>query len=263
LTATNIYGSIKTAAQPNITSVGTLSGLTLSSSNSATNSSLMTDYALSLVNPNSTNDTQVGLVFGVSGNLPSLYSGGASIVHRRSDTNSAGSLRFNIRSSPAAVDPLVESFRINQDASLSINFPVSIDGNLTFAGASRTITGLSSISATTLAGTLSTAAQAAITSVGTLNGLTIDGNLVFSGSARTITGLSSISATTITGSLSSAAQAAITSVGTLNGLTIDGNLVFSGASRTITGLSEINATTYKQSGTISGQSIISNYSRFS
>jgi len=67
LTATNIYGSIKTAAQPNITSVGTLSGLTLSSSNSATNSSLMTDYALSLVNPNSTNDTQVGLVFGVSG----------------------------------------------------------------------------------------------------------------------------------------------------------------------------------------------------
>jgi hypothetical protein len=55
LTATNIYGSIKTAAQLNITSVGTLSGLTISAANSTTNISLMTDYGLALVNPNSVN----------------------------------------------------------------------------------------------------------------------------------------------------------------------------------------------------------------
>jgi hypothetical protein len=171
-------------------------------------------------------------------------------VHRRSDTNSAGSLLFNIRRSPAASDPLVESFRINQDASLSVNFPVSIDGNLSFTGASRTITGLSSISATTLTGTLSTAAQTAITSVGALNGLTIDGNLVVSGSARTITGLNSISATTLTGTISTGTQGSITSLGTLSGLTIGGNLTFTGAARTISGLSSITATTL--TGAVSG-----------
>jgi hypothetical protein len=74
---------------------------------------------------------------------------------------------------------------------------LTIDGNLTFTGASRTITGLNSISATTLTGTLSTAAQTAITSVGALNGLTIDGNLTFTGASRSITGLNSISATDI------------------------------------------------------------------
>jgi hypothetical protein len=222
LTAMNIYGCIKTAAQHNITSLGTLSGLTISAANSTSNASIMSEYPLRLVNPNSTNGLQVGMVFGVSANLPSLYSGGASIVHRRSDTNSAGSLLFNIRSSPVASDPLVESFRINQDASLSINYPMTIDGNLSFSGASRVISGLSSISATTLTGALSSAAQPAITSIGTLSALTIGGNLTFTGASRVITGLSSISATTLTGTLSTAAQNGITSVGTLSSLTVSG-----------------------------------------
>jgi len=250
LTANNIYGSIKTGSQPNITSVGTLSSLIVSASNSTTNGSLMSDYALSLVNPYSINGNQVGLCFGISGNLPSLYSGGASIVHQRSDTNSMGLLRFNIRNSPAASDPLVEAFRINADASTTFNYPMTIDSNLVFSASARTISGLSSISATTLTGTLSTAAQTNITSVGSLNGLTIDGNLLFSGVARTISGLSSISATTLTGALSTAAQTAITSVGALNGLTIDGNLLFSGVARTISGLSSISATTL--TGAVSG-----------
>jgi hypothetical protein len=85
LTAMNIYGSIKTGAQTSITSVGTLSSLAISTANSTTNASFMSDYALSLTNPISTNGNQVGMVFGVSGNLLSAYTGGASIVHQRSD----------------------------------------------------------------------------------------------------------------------------------------------------------------------------------
>jgi len=219
LTATSIYGSIKTAAQPSITSLGTLSGLITKAVNTTSNISLMSDYALALMNQTSTNGDEVGLCFGVSSNVPNAYAGGASIVHRRVDTNSAGGLRFNVRNSPAAADPLIEAFRINADGSTAFNYPMTIDGNLVFSGSARTISGLSSISATTLIGTLSTAAQTAITSVGALNGLTIDGNLLFSGVARTISGLSSISATTITGAVSGA-QTGITAVGILSNLTL-------------------------------------------
>jgi len=173
LTATNIYGSIKTAAQPSITSLGTLSGLITKAAGTTSNISLMSDYALALMNQNSTNGEEVGLCFGISSNAPNAYAGGASIVHRRVDTNSAGGLRFNIRNSPVAADPLVEAFRVNSDASTTFNYPMTIDSNLVFSGSSRAIIGLSSISATTLTGTLSTAAQTAITSVGTLSNLTL------------------------------------------------------------------------------------------
>jgi len=222
-TATNLNGSIKTAAQPSITSLGTLAGLITKAANTTSNISLMSDYALALMNTNSTNGEEVGLCFGVSGNAPNAYGGGASIVHRRVDTNSAGGLRFNVRNSPAGSDPLVEAFRIDANGSTTYNYPMTIDGNLTFTGASRTISGLSSISATTITGAVS-GSQPGITSVGLLNGLTIDGNLVFSGVDRVVSGLSLLGAT------------------------------------------NINAINYKQNGTIyalSGQSIISNYSRFS
>jgi hypothetical protein len=301
LTATSIYGSIKTAAQPNITSLGTqneaiattfandtnalltyaiwtnssatpvscklqmsnqgvsfiggtnhplrlgtngsnilylqpsgnvsigssldthklyVSGsIGVSNSISTSNSSRMSEYALGLCHPISTNGSRVGICFGVSSNQMDLYTGGASIVHTRSDVNSVGGLTFNVRSNSIAVDPLVEAFRINADGSTAFNYPMTIDGNLVFSGSARTISGLSSISATTLIGTLSTAAQTAITSVGALNGLTIDGNLLFSGVARTISGLSSISATTITGAVSGA-QTGITAVGILSNLTL-------------------------------------------
>jgi len=157
-------------------SAATLSSLGIATSNTTTNSSLASDYALSLINPISTNGNQVGMIFGISGNASNLYTGGASIVHQRSDTNSIGLLRFNIRTSSGALDPLIEAFRINDDASTTFNYPMTIDGNLIFTGASRTITGLSSISATTIAGTLSTGAQTAITSLGTLSALTVSGS---------------------------------------------------------------------------------------
>ncbi|KAE9006558.1 hypothetical protein PR001_g16272 [Phytophthora rubi] len=93
-----------------------------------------------------------------------------------------------------------------------------------------------------ITGTLQTATQSNITSLGTLSGLSIDGSLVFSGANRSITGLNSLSATSLTGTLQTAAQTNITSLGTLSGLTIGGNLTFTGASRSITGLASLSAT---------------------
>ncbi len=104
------------------------------------------------------------------------------------------------------------------------------------------IAGITSLSATTLLGTLGTAAQTSITSVGTLTGLTVSGAtsitnttestttssgaLIVSGGvgiAKNLNVLGNIVATgTITGTLATAAQTSITSIGTLTGLTVSG-----------------------------------------
>lgn len=102
------------------------------------------------------------------------------------------------------------------------------------------ISGLANLTATSISGTLSTAAQTNVTSVGTLTGLTVSGtttlatvntttgqvanfsspNVVITGGY--VSGLANLSATTISGTLSTAAQTNITSVGTLTGLTTSG-----------------------------------------
>jgi hypothetical protein len=92
---------------------------------------------------------------------------------------------------------------------------------LTLGGTTTTVAGLSSVTSTTFvgaltgaastAGTVTTAAQPNITSVGTLTGLTV---------SATITG--SVSGTA--GTVTTAAQPNITSVGTLTSLAVTGNV---------------------------------------
>ena len=74
--------------------------------------------------------------------------------------------------------------------------------------------GAATVAATTLTGTLSTAAQTNITSVGTLTSLAVTGNIT-SGN---------LSGTSIVGTLTTAAQTNITSVGTLTSLAVTGNI---------------------------------------
>ena len=100
-------------------------------------------------------------------------------------------------------------------------------GNL--ASLSGNVTTTATVSATTLTGTLSTAAQPNITSVGTLSSLNVTGNI--SGG--------NVSATALTGTLSTAAQPNITSVGTLGALSASGN---------ITGGNIATAGQYRQGG---------------
>jgi hypothetical protein len=113
-------------------------------------------------------------------------------------------------------------------------------------GASGTVNA-NAVSATTLTGTLSTASQPNITSVGTLSSLAVSGaltagsftvptaaqpNITSVGTltsltvTNTITGSVSGSASTA-GTVTTAAQPNITSVGTLTGLTVSGNIVSS------------------------------------
>lgn len=87
------------------------------------------------------------------------------------------------------------------------------------------------LSGTNIGGSLTTAAQANITSVGTLTSLAVTGNTtsgnLITGGLLSATGNVSggnLSGTNIGGSLTTAAQANITSVGTLVSLTVTGNV---------------------------------------
>jgi len=77
---------------------------------------------------------------------------------------------------------------------------------------------------TTVAGSLTTAAQPNITSVGTLSSLAVTGNA----SANNMSATNDITATTLGGTLTTAAQPNITSVGTLTSVSVTGNGTFGG-----------------------------------
>ena len=88
-----------------------------------------------------------------------------------------------------------------------------------------TVANLAAATATT-AGTVTTAAQPNITSLGTLQNVTV-------GAANSISGGNLLSATYLTGTLTTAAQPNITSVGTLSSLAVTGNIT--GGNANVTG----------------------------
>jgi hypothetical protein len=97
-----------------------------------------------------------------------------------------------------------------------------IGGTTPAAGTFTTLTANTSIT-----GTLATAAQTNITSVGALDGGSITsgfGSIDVGSSAITTTG--TVTGTTLAGTLSTAAQTNITSVGTLSSLTVSGDATF-------------------------------------
>ena len=113
---------------------------------------------------------------------------------------------------------------------------INANGNI-IGDNSTNITGIAGVTATTLTGTLQTAAQTNITSVGTLDALTVSGNVNANGNivgdnSTNISGISSVTATSLfgalTGTLQTAAQPNITSVGTLTSLNVTGDVSIGG-----------------------------------
>ena len=208
VTATNLAGTLTTAAQPNITSVGTLSGLTVSAS----------------ILPSITNSDNLG-----SGALvwATVY---ATAINA---TNLTGTLQ-------TAAQPNITSVGTLSGLTVSASILPSItnsdnlgSGALVWATVYAT-----AINATNLTGTLQTAAQPNITSVGTLSGLTVSASILPSitntdnlGSGTLLWATvyaTTITATNLAGTLTTAAQTNITSVGTLSALTVSGTVTLSG-----------------------------------
>jgi hypothetical protein len=68
---------------------------------------------------------------------------------------------------------------------------IAANGNITMSGADATLSGANLVSATLLTGTLTTAAQPNVTSVGTLSSLTTSGNVVVGGNVKVQVGITS------------------------------------------------------------------------
>lgn len=197
----NISGTLTTAAQPNVTSLGTLSSLTVDNINLNGNT-IVSDTGTLAIDDNTT----------VNGSLTATTLGGTLSTAAQPNITSTGTLTALT----------VDNINLNGNTIVSSTGTLAIDDNTTVNG---------SLTATTLAGTLSTAAQTNVTSLGTLTALTVDninlnGNTIVSDTGTlaiddntTVNG--SLTATTLAGTLTTVAQPNITSLGTLSSLQTD------------------------------------------
>ena len=107
-------------------------------------------------------------------------------------------------------------------------------------------------------GTIQTAAQPNITSLGTLTSVTVSGNVNANGNivgdnATNITGIAGVTASTFTGTLQTAAQTNVTSLGTLSSLTVSGDVTANGnivgdTATNISGISSVTAISFHGNG---------------
>jgi len=207
-------GTVTTAAQPNITSVGTLTSLGVSGA--VTASTLVSNVATGTAPLTVTSTTRVS-------NLNVAYANVSDFIN----VTAPGTGTAYIIGANATSGNIAEYV----SSGMSMNLATNAITATTFVGS---LTG-----AATTAGTVTTAAQPNITSVGTLTGLTVTATITgnITGSANTAT------TATTAGTVTTNAQPNITSVGTLTGLTVTGTVNTSGASNvTLGNLSNIRIT---------------------
>jgi len=204
--AANLTGTLTTNAQPNVTSLGTLTGLNV---NAAVNAISFTSNA-------------------TTGTAPLAVSSTTRVANLNVDYAN------------------VADFGVVTTQTTGTFYPVFVNGNTTANYAQASNANLSfnaatgALSATLLTGTLTTNAQPNITSVGTLTSLDVSNTItaanitantgVFTGNGN---GLSSLVGANVTGQVGNAlvastvytnAQPNITSVGTLTSLVVSGNI---------------------------------------
>lgn len=193
LSATSLTGTLTTAAQPNITSVGILTSLGVSDTITAANITANT-----------------GVFTGNANGLSSLQA--ANVVGTVESSTNAAALLQNTSTS-TTVYPMFTTSSANGNSQAVFN--TSISANL----ANATITATRFVGA--LSGNVTTAAQPFITSVGSLSNLSVSGN-IYAGNIYANTG--TIIATSIEGTITTVEQVNITKVGTLSSLAVTGNI---------------------------------------
>ena len=207
--------TVTTNAQPNITSVGSLTGLTIS------NATGIVDFT-----------TTANVTLGAVANLHILGGTDGYVLK----TDGSGTLSWVAQSGGGSGSPGGSNTQVqfNDNGSFGGNSAFTFDkttgnvvmtGNLiTGSGTGGNISGLNYVTANYFTGTLTTAAQPNVTSLGTLASLTVTGNIT-SGNAS-LGNL--VSATYLGGTLTTGAQPNITSVGSLGSLTVSGLITATG-----------------------------------
>jgi len=235
-----IAGTVYTNAQPNITSVGNLSSLTVSGNITSGNANLGN---LVVANYFSGNGSLLSSITGanVTGQVGNALIAGTVYTNAQPNITSVGTLSTlsvsgNITSGNASLGNLAVANYFNGDGSLLSSLTGS---NVTGQVANALI-----------AGTVYTNAQPNITSVGTLTSLNITGNVssgnanlgnlvlanYFSGDGSLLSNLNVANIVTVAnanyaafaGNVTLASQPNITSVGNLSSLTVSGNTTIAG-----------------------------------
>ena len=224
LTATNITGTLTSGPQNNITSVGTLTGLTMSGAisgvtNITMSGNLTTTGNITANNLSGTITTSAQPNITSLGNISNLTVTGQITADTISATNiSVGGAN-------------ITSALTNLGSISGITNGTALADKALILNASRNIININSLTSTTLVatnitGSLSTASQPNITSLGTLTNLAIGGSITsvtditMTGS---LSGANSISSTSLNGRIDTSSQPNITSLGRLSSLVVDGN----------------------------------------
>ena len=283
INSSNLVGNVAAAnaalvvtqpAQPNITSVGVLSSLTVggilqadlysgnASGLSNINSSNLVgnvaaaNVASSVTDPAQPNITSVGVLTGltVGGILQAdLYSGNASGLSNLNSSNLVGNV------AAANVALVVSQPAQGNITSVGVLSSLTVGGILQADLYSGNASGLSNLNSSNLVGNVAAAnvalvvsqpAQGNITSVGVLSSLTVGGILqadLYSGNASGLSNLNSsnlvgnVAAANVATSVTDPAQGNITSVGVLTTLTVGGILQADLYSGNASGLSNLNS----------------------
>ncbi len=251
-----IVGTLQTAAQTNITSVGTLSSLTVSGTTT-----------LSSTTDSTSTTTGAVILSGGIGIAKTLYVGtgiyGTLQTASQANITSVGTLSSLTVSGTTTLSSTTDSTSTSTGAVIlsggmgiaqtlyvgtGINSVSTTDSSSTSTGSIITSGGMGIAKTlyvgTGIYGTLQTASQTNITSVGTLSSLTVSGTCTLSSttdSSSTSTGAVILSGgmgiaktlyvgTGIYGTLQTAAQTNITSLGTLTGINLNGNFNLSAPS---------------------------------
>lgn len=195
--AANVVGTLVTASQPNITSVGTLTSLGVNGTVTAVNFTANT-----------------GVFTGNGAGLTNV--GGGNVSGQVANALVAGTVYANAQPNITSVGTLVS---VSATGDISTNANV-ISGNANLGNLAT---------ANFLAGVLVTGAQPNITSVGTLSALNVTGNIVAGnvsvGTGNIVAGalnVGNVNANYVAGVLTTGAQPNITSIGTLANITVTG-----------------------------------------
>ena len=253
-------------AQPNITSVGTLSGLTVNGITNLGNIGNVKIYGGSNGYVLKTDGTgNLNWVSSTSGTGNANVSGSNTQIQYNDGTNLAGSanLTFDVTTKTLTVDKIVSN-----GAGLTNLTGANVTGFVPNANVANTAYSVSGsnvsgqVSNALVAGTVYTNAQPNITSVGTLTSLTVTGNIssgnanlgnlatasYFSGSGNN---LSNIQGANVSGQVANAlvastvytnAQPNITAVGTLSSLTVSGLLSATGTGLKVANIQDTTGT---------------------
>ena len=242
----NYAGNVVNSSQPNITSVGTLSGLTVSGSATITGNLVVAGNTL-YVNSTVTKVSDPIIELGGGANGAALSANDSfdrgTLLHYYTTTpidafmgwQTANSefvfaSNANVTNNAVTINTLgnIRVGNANLGNAVVANYFIGSGANLTSINGSN-VTG--QVANALVAGTVYTNAQPNITAVGILSSLTtgthtvlVNANIAMSGSSSQIAGGNLVSASYLTGTLTTGVQPNITSIGTLSSLTITGNI---------------------------------------